>query len=114
MVERCLSPCCGWVCFNRERERVSVCVSERERFMFLVSLAPALKFLQGDFFQFLYSSGSIVSSYGLDDKGSRICVLVGAGNFSLHHHVQNSSGAHPASYPVCIRYSFPGDKMAGA
>jgi len=25
---------------------------------------------------------------------------VGAGNISLHHHVQNGSGAHPASYPL--------------
>jgi hypothetical protein len=24
----------------------------------------------------------------------------GAGNFSLHHRVQNGSGAHPASYPM--------------
>jgi len=26
--------------------------------------------------------------------------VVGAGNFSLHHHVQTSFGAHPASYPM--------------
>jgi hypothetical protein len=25
---------------------------------------------------------------------------LGAGNFSLHHRVQNGSGAHPASYPM--------------
>jgi hypothetical protein len=25
---------------------------------------------------------------------------VGAGNFSLHHRVQNGSEAHPASYPI--------------
>jgi hypothetical protein len=31
---------------------------------------------------------------------------VGAGNFSLHHRVQNGSGAHPASCP--------GGKAAGA
>jgi len=43
------------------------------------------------------SSVSIVLSYGIDDQGSRIWFLVGAGNFSLHHHVQNSSGTHLAS-----------------
>jgi hypothetical protein len=32
-----------------------------------------------------------------------------AGNFSLHHHVQNGSGAHPASYPMGT-----GGKAAGA
>jgi hypothetical protein len=36
-----------------------------------------------------------------------------AGNFSLHHRVQNSSGAHLASYPKYIRGSFPGVKGAG-
>jgi hypothetical protein len=30
------------------------------------------------------------------------------------HHVQNGSGAHPASYPVGTGGSFPGDKAAGA
>jgi hypothetical protein len=38
--------------------------------------------------------------YGLDDRGSRIRFPAGAGNFSLHHRVQNGSGAHPASYPM--------------
>jgi hypothetical protein len=35
-------------------------------------------------------------------------------NFSLHHRVQNSSGAHPASYPMGTRGSFPGGKAARA
>jgi hypothetical protein len=39
---------------------------------------------------------------------------VGAGNFSLHHHDQNGSGAHPASYPMGTRGPFPGGKAAGA
>jgi hypothetical protein len=34
----------------------------------------------------------------------------GAGNFSLHYHVQNGSGAHPASYPMGIRGSSLGVK----
>jgi hypothetical protein len=38
----------------------------------------------------------------------------GAGNFCLHHRVQNCSGAHPASYPMGTRGSFPGGKAAGA
>jgi hypothetical protein len=35
-------------------------------------------------------------------------------NFSLHQHVQNGSGAHPASYPMGTRGSFPGGEAAGA
>jgi hypothetical protein len=46
------------------------------------------------------SSVGIALGYGLDDWGSRVRFLAGAGNFSLHHRVQNGSGAHPASYPV--------------
>jgi hypothetical protein len=38
----------------------------------------------------------------------------GAGNFSLHRGVQNGSGAHPVSYPMGSRGSFPGGKAAGA
>jgi len=34
----------------------------------------------------------------------------GTGYYSLHHHVQNVSGAHPASYPTGARRSFPGVK----
>jgi hypothetical protein len=58
------------------------------------------------------SSVGIALSYGLDDRGSRVRFSAGAGNFSLHHHVQNGSGAHPASYPMGTRGSFPGDKAA--
>jgi hypothetical protein len=43
---------------------------------------------------------------GLDDRGSRFQFPAGTGNFSLHHRVQNGSGAHPASYPMCTRGSF--------
>jgi hypothetical protein len=38
----------------------------------------------------------------------------GVGNFSLHHRVQNGSGAHSASYPMGTRCSFPGSKASGA
>jgi hypothetical protein len=46
------------------------------------------------------SSVGIVLGYGLDDRSSRVQFPAGAGNFSLHHRVQNGSGAHPASYPI--------------
>jgi hypothetical protein len=56
------------------------------------------------------SSVHIALGYGLDDWGSRVRFPVGAGNFSLHHCVQNGSGAHPASYAMGTRGSFPGVK----
>jgi hypothetical protein len=46
------------------------------------------------------SSVGIALGYGLDDWGSRVRFPAGAGNFSLHHRVQNGSGAHSASYPI--------------
>jgi hypothetical protein len=48
--------------------------------------------------------------YGLDVRGSRVRFPVGAVKFSLHHRVQNGSGAHPAFYPMG---SFLGSKVAG-
>jgi hypothetical protein len=59
-------------------------------------------------------SVGIALGYGLDDRGSRVRFQAGAGNFSLHHRVQNGSGAHPASYPMGTRGSFPVDKAAEA
>jgi hypothetical protein len=60
------------------------------------------------------SSVGIALDYGLDDRGSRVRFPAGAGNFSLHHRVQNCSGAHPASYPMGTRGCFPGGKAAGS
>jgi hypothetical protein len=60
------------------------------------------------------SSVGIVLGYELDDRRSRVRFSAGAGNFSLHHRVQNGSGAHPASYPMGSRGSFSEDKAAGA
>jgi hypothetical protein len=60
------------------------------------------------------SSVGIALGYGLDDRGSRVRFPAGAGNFSLHHRVQNGSGTHPVSYPMGTRGSFPGSKAAGA
>jgi hypothetical protein len=58
------------------------------------------------------NSVDIALGYGLDDRGSRVRFPAGAVNFSLHYRVQNGSGAHPASYPMGNRVSFPGDKAA--
>jgi hypothetical protein len=41
------------------------------------------------------SSVGIALGYGMDDRGSRVRFPARAGNFSLHHRVQNGSGAHP-------------------
>jgi hypothetical protein len=54
----------------------------------------------------------VALGYGLDDRG--VQVPAGVGNFSLHRRVQTGSGAHPASYPMGTRISFPGGKAAGA
>jgi hypothetical protein len=60
------------------------------------------------------SSVGIALGYGLDDRGSRVRFPARVGDFSLHYSVQNGSRAHPASYPMGIRGSFPGGKAAGA
>jgi hypothetical protein len=49
----------------------------------------------------------------LDDWDSRAQFPVGAGNFSLCHHVQNGSGAHPAPYPMGTRALSLGVKRPG-
>jgi hypothetical protein len=56
------------------------------------------------------SSVSTALCYGLDDRGSTFRFPAGAGNVSLHYRVPNDSGAHPASYPMGTRGSFPGAK----
>jgi hypothetical protein len=60
------------------------------------------------------SSAGIALGYLLDDRGSRVRFPAGAGNFSLHHRVQNGSETHRASYPVGTRGSFSGGKAAAA
>jgi hypothetical protein len=59
-------------------------------------------------------SVGIALGYGLDDRFSRVRFLAGAANFSFHHHFQNGCGAHPTSYLMGTRSSFPGGKAAGA
>jgi hypothetical protein len=51
-------------------------------------------------------------SAGLQAGWSGVRVPVVAGNFSLYHRVQTGSGAHPASYPMGTRGSFPGGNAA--
>jgi hypothetical protein len=60
------------------------------------------------------SSVGIALRYRLDDRGSRVRFPAGAENFSLHHRVQNGSGAKPASYAMGTGGSFPGGNAAGA
>jgi hypothetical protein len=60
------------------------------------------------------SSVGMALGCGLDDRGSRFRFPAGAGNFSLHHRVQNGFGTHPASYPMGTGGSFCGDKATGA
>jgi hypothetical protein len=59
-------------------------------------------------------SVGIAVDYGLDDRGFRVRFPAGVGNFSLHHRVQNGSGAHPASYTMGTMGSFLGGKASGA
>jgi hypothetical protein len=47
----------------------------------------------------------------LDGRGVRFSA--GTGNFSLRHHVQTGSGAHPASYSIGIGSLFSRDKAPG-
>jgi hypothetical protein len=67
-----------------------------------------------DALSWLDSSVGIAVGYGLDDRCSRVRFPAEAENFSLHYRVQNGSGAHPASYPMGTRGSFPVSKAAGA
>jgi hypothetical protein len=60
------------------------------------------------------SSVGVALGYGLDDRGRRVRFPAGAGNFSLHHRVQNDSGVHPAYYSMGTSGFFPGGKAAGA
>jgi hypothetical protein len=60
------------------------------------------------------SSVGIALGYGLDDRGPWIRFPAEAGNFSLHHRVQNGSGAHSASYSMGTSGSFLGGKAARA
>jgi hypothetical protein len=81
-------------------------ISRKELELFLKRLGKFQKSHDG--------SVGIALGYGLDNRGSRVRFPAEAGSFSLHHRVQNGSGAHPASYPMCTTGSFPGGKANGA
>jgi hypothetical protein len=49
----------------------------------------------------------------MDDRGSRVRFPARVENFSLHHRVQNGSGAHPASYSMGTRVLSLGVKRPG-
>jgi hypothetical protein len=57
-----------------------------------------------------YSSGSIVSDYGLDDRAIGVRSPAGATDFSSSLFVQTGSGAHPASFTMGTGGPFPGGK----
>jgi hypothetical protein len=65
---------------------------------------------------YLFATNSVGTAlgYGLDNRGSRVRFPAEAGNFSLHHRVQNGSGAHIASCTMATRGFFPGGKAAWA
>jgi hypothetical protein len=71
-----------------------------------LSLAPLA--LPPHFLKFCWYSA------GLRAGWSAVRVPKGVGNFSLHHHVHTGSWAHPVSYPMGTRGSFPGGKATGA
>jgi hypothetical protein len=62
-----------------------------------------------------YSGAGIVQPYsaGLRTGWSVVRAPVGARNFSLRHRVEIGSGAHPASYIMGSRGSFPAGNAAG-
>jgi hypothetical protein len=69
----------------------------------------------------LFHIGNFKLTYGYcilttlpDDRMILILIRRGLGIFLLRHHVQNGSGAYPASYQMDIGGSFPGGKAAGA
>jgi hypothetical protein len=57
-----------------------------------------------------FSSGSIVSEYGLEDRAIGIQFPAGAMDFSCSLCVQTSSGAHPASCTMGTGVLSPGVK----
>jgi hypothetical protein len=88
--------------------------SQKQIIMFMSSYSQCAILLLKNILWSRYSSVSIVLDYRLDDWGSRVRFLARAENFSLHHHIQNGSGAHPDSYPMGTGGSFPGSKVAEA
>jgi hypothetical protein len=79
--------------------------------MFHVTKCEVGNNLEGyDLFGSRDGSVGVGTGYGLDGRSS----LAVAGDFSLLHSFKTASEAHPASYPVDIRDSFPGGKVVRA
>jgi hypothetical protein len=57
--------------------------------------------------RYIYSSGSIVSDYGLDDRAVGVRSPAAVRDFSSSLCVQTGSGAHPASCTMVTGGSFP-------
>jgi hypothetical protein len=86
--------------------------SDRELFRLQFSLQAARPETFG--YTLLYITlRKVGSASNEQDHNSFRRFPAGAANFSLHHRIQNGSGAHPASYPMGTRGSFPGGKAAG-
>jgi hypothetical protein len=97
-------------------DAITLCVASQWVFNFVISLSTQ----SGNFWihpcikQSRDGSVGIALGYVLDYRSSGVRFPPGAGNFSFHRQVQNGSWAHPASYPMGTRCSFPGGKAAGA
>jgi hypothetical protein len=79
---------------NKQDIRNKQCEKAKKKFTFLYCYFVHLV----TFVSLLSCLAVIALGYGPEDRGSRVRFLAGAGNFSLHHRVQNGSGAYPASY----------------
>jgi hypothetical protein len=92
-----------------------VVFTSRHRKSFLFRFQIPISFLDSHYLLFLSVYNRMLwysLDYGLDDYGSNAQFPAEAANFSLHHRLQNGSGAiHP---PMDTRGSFPGDEAAGA
>jgi hypothetical protein len=58
-----------------------------------------------------YSPIKSVWQYAMSSM-AKVQFLAGVRDISLLHSIQTSCGAHPASYPMGTKGSFPGDKVA--
>jgi hypothetical protein len=79
-------------------------VKQRDNLSFFIFTCVAKLTEVIHFWKILYiyqtrdSSVGIELGYGLDERGSRVRFPAGAGNFSLHHRVQNGPG--PTQPPI--------------
>jgi hypothetical protein len=78
-----------------------------------IQQCSSLSIIKGINISLLYRIAQWYSA-GIQAGWSGVPVSTGDGNFLLHHHVQTSSGAHPAFYPMGTRGSFSGGKTASA